>query len=126
MSIYGHYNHQYYGNKVDFPKESFCIAGVKFNMQNCSEVTCDTELTMEIETENEYDSSAIIIKNNGKVLGYVPSRYKNPIINEMCLKHISEPLKVLKKKYISGTYSIRVIPDRFYENDVMPNMLYDI
>ena len=27
MSIYGHYAQQYYGNKIDFPKESFLIAG---------------------------------------------------------------------------------------------------
>lgn len=68
MSIYGHYTQQYYGNKIIFPEKSFLISGISFYKDNCLDITYETELTMELEPDNEYDKSAISIKNNNKKL----------------------------------------------------------
>ena len=74
MSLYGHYAQQYYGNKIEFPEESFLIAGISFNQENCEGLTYDTELTMKPEPDNQYDTSAISIMCNEKLLGYVPAK----------------------------------------------------
>ena len=49
---------------------------------------------MELELNNEYDKSAISIKNNNKKIGYVP----NCQIKELCKENITEPLKNNKYK----------------------------
>jgi hypothetical protein len=113
MSIYGHYTQQYYGNKIVFPEKSFLISGISFYKDNCLDVTYETELTMELEPDNEYDKSAISIKNNNKKIGYVP----NYQIKELCKENITEPLKVLNIKLINGNYGIRVIPKCYYVYD---------
>ena len=116
MSIYGHYAQQYYGNKIDFPKESFLIAGISFYQENCEGIDTDVELSMVPEPENEYDKKAISIMNNDKLIGYVPMKpeyYKN-----LCNENISEPLKIINIKKIKGNYGIRVIPKRFFKEDI--------
>jgi hypothetical protein len=40
------------------------ISGISFYKNNCLDITYETELTMELEPDNEYDKSAISIKNN--------------------------------------------------------------
>ena len=116
MSIYGHYAQQYYGNKIDFPKESFLIAGISFYQENCEGIDTDVELSMVPEPENEYDQTAISIMNNDKLIGYVPMKpeyYKN-----LCNENISEPLKIINIKKIKGNYGIRVIPKCFFKEDI--------
>lgn len=113
MSIYGHYTKQYYGNKISFPEQSFLISGISFYKTNCSDITYESELTMEFEPDNKYDKSAISIKNNNKKIGYVP----NCQIKELCKENITEPLKIINIKHIHGNYGIRVIPKCFYVHD---------
>jgi len=115
MSIYGHYTQQYFGKKINFPVESFLVSGISFNKENCLDITYKTELTMEFEPNNEHDTSAISIKNNNKIIGYVP--IKNNKIKELCKKNITEPLKIINIKQIKGNYGIRVIPKCFYVYD---------
>ena len=85
MSIYGHYAQQYYGNKVDFPKESFLIAGISFYQDNCEGINYDIELSMVPEPNNEYDNTAISILFNDKIIGYVPKEpeYYKKLCNEI-------------------------------------------
>ena len=113
MSIYGHYTKQYYGNKILFPEKSFLVSGISFYKKNCIGITYETELIMELETDNKYDISAISIKNNNKKIGYVP----NSQIKELCRDNITEPLKIINIKTINGNYGIRVIPKPFYVYD---------
>ena len=112
MSIYGHYAKQYYGNKVEFPKESFLIAGISFYQDNCEEINYDIELNMVPEPNNEYDNTAISILFNDKIIGYVP---KEPeYYKKLCNGNITEPLKIINIKKIKGDYGIRVIPKCFF------------
>jgi hypothetical protein len=113
MSIYGHFTQQYYGNKIIFPEKSFLISGISFYKENCSNITYDTELLMKHDVDNNYDSFAISIMNNDKIIGYVP----NSEIKELCKNNITEPLKIINIKIINGNYGIRVIPKCFYVND---------
>ena len=113
MSIYGHFTQQYYGNKIIFPEKSFLISGISFYKDNCLDITYETDLTMELEPDNEYDKSAISIKNNKKKIGYVP----NSQIKELCKENITESLKIINIKLINGNYGIRVIPKCFYVYD---------
>ena len=111
-------------NKIEFPEESFLIAGISFYKDNCLDITYESELTMELEPENKYDSSAIVIKNNGKIIGYVPNTPKSKI-KELCKEKINEPLKILNIKMIHGNYGIRVISKSFYEYDsVLQSMVF--
>ena len=68
---------------------------------------------MNHEVDNKYDSFAISIMNNDKIIGYVP----NSEIKELCKNNITEPLKIINIKTINGNYGIRVIPKCFYVND---------
>ena len=113
MSIYGHFTQQYYGNKIIFPEKSFLISGISFYKENCSNITYDTELLMNHDVDNKYDSFAISIMNNDKIIGYVP----NSEIKELCKNNITEPLKIINIKIVNGNYGIRVIPKCFYVND---------
>ena len=116
MSNYGHYTDQYYGNTIDFPKESFKITGISKYTNNCENITHDTELIMEPEPTNSWDPNAISILNNDKQIGYVPK--------ELCveMKQFSKinndySLKILNIKRISGNYGIRVIHKKNYTYD---------
>ena len=113
MSIYGHFTQQYYGNKIIFPEKSFLISGISFYKENCSNITYDTELLMNHDVDNKYDSFAISIMNNDKIIGYVP----NSEIKELCKNNITEPLKIINIKIVNGNYGIRVIPKCFYVYD---------
>ncbi len=113
MSIYGHFTQQYYGNNIIFPEKSFLIAGISFYKENCSNITYDTELIMNPEPNNKYDTHAISIMNNDKIIGYVP----NTEIKTLCKNNITEPLKIINIKIINNNYGIRVIPKCFYVYD---------
>jgi hypothetical protein len=109
MSIYGHYTQQFNGCKIIFPENSFFISEINFYKDNCLDITYETELTMELETDNEYNIS---IKNNNNKIGYVP----NTKIKEICKKHITEPLKIINIKIINGNFNICVMPKCFYDD----------
>ena len=122
MSKYGHYIQHYYGNKINFPKESFLISGISFYKENCSNITYDTELNMKFEPDNIYDQTAIAVMNNDKIIGYVPNNVTMPnnvTIKKLCENNITEPLKVINIKKIKGNYGIRVIPNRYYVYDAI-------
>jgi hypothetical protein len=107
------YNYGYYDAKINFPEQSFLVSGISFYKNNCLDIKYETELTMELEPNNKYDKSAILIKNNNKKIGYVP----NSQIKELCKENITEPLKIINIKLINGNYGIRVIPKCFYVYD---------
>ena len=113
MSVYGHFTKQYYGKQICFPEQSFLICGISFYKENCADISYNTVLTMELEPDNNYDSSAIAIMNSGKKIGYIP----NTNIKEICKNNIQEPLKIINIKQINGNYGIRVIPKKFYTYD---------
>jgi hypothetical protein len=115
MSIYGHFTQQYYGNKIIFPENSFLISGISFYKDNCLDITYETELLMKHEPDNKYDSLAISILNNNKIIGYIP----NTKIKELCKNNITEPLKIINIKIINGNYGIRVILKCFYVHDTI-------
>ena len=112
MSIHGHYTQQYYGNKIDFPEQSFLISGISFYKDNCSNITYETEILMKEEPDNKYDPTAIAIMNKDKIIGYVLNNIK-----ELCKNNINESLKIINIKIINGNYGVRVIPKCFYIND---------
>jgi len=123
MSVHGHYTHQYYGNRVDFPTESFLISGSTYiNENNYTGITFSSELVMKTEFENEYDNTAIAVYWEDKKMGYVPNV---PETKETCLTALGDDdrLKVINlKKIPNETHrrGIRVIPAKFYidrEND---------
>ena len=111
MSLYGHYAQQYYGNKIEFPEESFLISGISFYTENCEGITYETELNMETDPKNEYDLSAIKIIYGEKLIGYVPT--KPDKYKKLCNENITEPLKIINIKKIEGNFGIRVIPKVF-------------
>jgi len=113
MSIYGHYNQQYYDNKKIFPDKSFLISGISYYKDNCSNINYNTELFMKHEVDNKHDQFAICIMNNDKIIGYVPNT--NDEIKNLCKNNIIEPLQIINIK-INNYYGIRVIPKCFYDS----------
>ena len=115
MSKFGHFSDQYFGNKIDFPAESFKIAGISYHQDNLKDIDYNSQLTMELEPDNIYDSSAIKILYNKKIIGYVPkdpAKYK-----EICNKNLDSNLKIINMKRIKNNFGIRVIPENLYKGD---------
>lgn len=114
MSNYGHYNQQYYGNKVEFHPHSFKIAGISNYEETAKTIRYDTILEMEQEPNNPYDSSAIKIKDKDKMIGYVPNN--PPYIKKLCFENINEKLKVINIK--DNPRGVRVLFQSLYNEDV--------
>ena len=114
MSIYGHFTQQYYGNKIDFPVNSFLISGTSFYKNELLNITYETELKMKEEKDNKYDCNAICIMKDNSIIGYVPNK---DTIKDICKDNINEKLKIINIKIINGNTGIRVIPNCFYEYD---------
>jgi len=95
----------------NIPKESFKISGISFYQNYIIGITYDTELKMELEPENAYDSTAIRIVFNGNTIGYVPNA--NDRIKQLCTNNINEPLKIINISKIKDITGIRVIPKCF-------------
>ena len=116
MSFYGHFNGEYYGTKLKFPKESFLIAGISFYQTNLVDINFDSEITLKIEPDNKYDSKAIQILFNDKCIGYVPN---DEYFKNMCFQHIDNNLKIIniKRDTESKNYGIRVILDIYYTDE---------
>lgn len=115
MSIYGHFTQQYYGKKIDFPKESFLIAGISYYQDNLENINYKSHLIMKLDPKNKYDSDAIQILFNEKCIGYVPN---NIFFKNMCKENINSKLKIINIKKETDTnkknYGVRVILDKFY------------
>ena len=117
MSIHGHFTTQYYGNRIQFPTESFLISGTSFFIEpaNVQHFTSETQLNMKPVSDNKYDPTAIAIMHGDIQIGWVPA--DPPDVKLMCYSHINEPLRLVNIKRIDGKVGIRVIPDQFYEQD---------
>ena len=117
MSIYGHYSEQYYGNKIEFPKESFLIAGISFYQKNLSEINYHSKLEIKPEPENKYDKSALQILFNEKCIGYIPNK---PKVKKMCLENTECSLKIINIKCDreSKNKGIRVILDKYFTENM--------
>lgn len=115
MSVYGHYNTEYFSS-MNFPEQSFTIAGIKYYNDNAKHVVYDDELQMKYDVNNKYDSGAIAIYNKESQIGYVPNKeyYK-----KICNENIRETLKIINIKSIKGQKGIRVIPERFYDESLI-------
>ena len=112
MSKYGHYQQQYYGNKIIFPKESFLIAGISFYTNNLTDISLKSKLIMKEEPDNKYDKQAIQILFNDKIIGYVPNKEN---IKELCKENIKEELCIINIKRTNGNYGLRVIPEPYFK-----------
>ena len=113
MSNLGHFTAQYYGNKINFPSESFLISGISYYQDNLVDINYNSKLKLKAEPENVYDSKAIQILFNDKCIGYVPNKtfYKS-----ICLENINSSLNIIniKKEPDNGNYGIRVILEKDY------------
>ena len=114
MSNFGHYNHQYYGNKINFHPNSFKIAGISFYEEDAKKITYETILKMEYDPDNQYDPSAIKIKDKNKIIGFVPNT--SPTIKIMCRENINQKLKVINIK--DNPRGIRVLFENLYNQDM--------
>tara|TARA_B110000238_G_C16107731_1_gene431287 strand:- start:314 stop:685 length:372 start_codon:yes stop_codon:yes gene_type:complete len=117
MSNYGHFTGQYYGNKINFPTESFLIAGISYYQTNLVDINLDSNLTLKPEPENKYDSKAIQILFNDKCVGYVPN---NDFFKVLCTKNINSNLKIIniKRESENKNVGIRVILEEYYTDDL--------
>jgi hypothetical protein len=118
MSLNGYKTMEYYGNKnkIKFPDESFLIAGISFYQNNLDNI-CDTsELYMEEEPTNKFDSTAIKILYINTIIGYVP---KNDNTKCICKENIGDKLKIINIKKVPSTNNIgiRVIPEKYYKDE---------
>ena len=113
MSFHVHYNHQYDGNRIDFPDESFTISGISNYKENCRHIGYDSIITMKEDPDNQFDSSAVAIYFNDNIIGYVPK--KDEKIKKMCIDHINDKLVIINIS--TRIYGIRVIPETFYNPD---------
>ena len=105
MSIYGHFTQQYYGNKIDFPVNSFLISGTSFYKNELLNITYETELKMKEEKDNKYDCNAICIMKDNSIIGYVPNK---DTIKDICKDNINEKLKIINIKIINFYLILRV------------------
>ena len=117
MSNYGHFSIQYYGNKINFPKESFLIAGISHYQNNLVDIDLDSILQLKTEPENKYDSKAIQILFNNKCIGYVPN---NDFFKSKFIKNINSNLKIIniKRESENKNVGIRVILEEYYTDDL--------
>ena len=113
MSNYGHYNHQFDGNKIDFHPNSFKIVGISHHKENANSIKHETILEMEFEPDNPHDPTAIKIKDKDKMIGYVPNTL--PVIKKLCSENINEKLRVINIK--SNPLGIRVLFESLYNQE---------
>ena len=117
MSNYGHFSIQYHSNKIKFPKESFVIAGISHYQNNLLDIDYDSNLQLNTEPENKYDSNAIQMLFNNECIGYVPN---DDFFKSMCVKNINSNLKIIniKRESENKNYGLRVILEEFYTEDL--------
>ena len=86
-----------------FPITSFLVAGVKSYQDTIKDISVNDILYMSFEPENKYDSTAIVIKRNDDICGYVPKDLK-----EKFLSYVPSNVKVIDKHFFKGNYSLRI------------------
>ncbi len=86
-----------------FPITSFLLSGVSFYKDTIKDINIGDILNMSFEPNN-YDSSAIIIKKNTDICGYVPKDIKDKVKS-----HVPSQVKVIDKRLVENNiYSLRV------------------
>ena len=86
-----------------FPITSFLLSGVSFYRDTIQGISIGDILSMSFEP-NMYDSSAIIIKNDTHICGYVPKDLKD----KMTI-YVPCDVKVIDKRLVKNDiYSLRV------------------
>lgn len=86
-----------------FPVTSFLLSGVSFYKEIIKEINLNDILDMSFEP-NKYDESAIVIKKNTSICGYVPKDIKEKI-----KEYVPTKVKVIDKRYVKNDiYSLRV------------------
>ena len=121
MSNYGHFTQEYYGNKIKFHNNSFLISGISFYQDNIKNIGYNSDIIMEYEPLNKYDKNAIKIIYNNNIIGYVPKKEQDKIEN------INDKLKIIniKRDYNSKNYGIRVIPEKYFKEEMIDNSLFN-
>jgi len=77
-----------------FPVTSFLLSGVSFYKDTVKDINIGDILHMTLES-NEYDTSAIVIKKNIDICGYVPKEIKNKVIS-----YVPSQVKVIDKHFL--------------------------
>jgi hypothetical protein len=86
-----------------FPVTSFLLSGVSFYKDTIKNLEIGDILYMRSES-NQYDSSAIVIKRNEDICGYVPRDLKEKI-----QPFVPSTVRVFDKRLTeNGIYSLRV------------------
>jgi len=86
-----------------FPVTSFLLSGVSFYKDTVKSIHIGDILDMSFES-NKYDVSAIIIKKETDVCGYVPKDIKDKVKS-----YVPSQVRVIDKRLIENNiYSIRV------------------
>ena len=86
-----------------FPITSFLVSGVSHYTDTIKDISVNDILYMSFEPENKYDSTAIVIKRNDDICGYVPKDVKEKI-----LPYVPSSVKVIDKHFFKDNYSLRV------------------
>jgi hypothetical protein len=86
-----------------FPITSFLVSGISHYTDTIKDISVNDILYMLFEPENKYDSTAIVIKRNDGICGYVPKDLKEKI-----LPYVPSSVKVIDKHFFKGNYSLRV------------------
>ena len=88
----------------DFPVTSFLLAGVSSYKDTINDVKVDDILEMSFEPMNLYDSTAIVIKKDSAICGYVPRDTKDKIT-----PYVPSRVIVIDKRLVKNNiYSLRV------------------
>ena len=86
-----------------FPTTSFLLSGVSHYKNTIKNIKIDDVLMMTLEP-NVYDATAIIIKCDGNVCGYVPKDIKGKVVS-----YVPSKVKVIDKRHVENDiYSLRV------------------
>ena len=88
-----------------FPVTSILLAGVKHYKDTIENIKIDDILNMTFEPNNQYDASAIVIKKNEEICGYVPQDCQEKIKG-----YVPSQVKVIDKKFLHKTkiWTLRV------------------
>jgi len=97
--VIGYEKHTYV---EQFPVTSFLLSGVSYYQNTIKDISIGDILDMSLES-NEYDTSAIVIKKNTDICGYVRKDNKDKVIS-----YVPSQVKVIDKHFFKGVYSLRV------------------
>lgn len=99
--VYGYQKNAYVQS---FPVTSFELTGLNYYINTIKTINVGDILDMDYEPTNQYDNTAICVKNNTNICGYVAKDIKEKI-----KQYVPSKVKVIEKRLIkSNTYKIRV------------------